>query len=364
MKKMLFIALCNINDLSNGVTLKVCAQIEGFKALGYDVVSATYDNDAILINGGHDEIRYESVHRRHDLFNHIKSYVKDHPMDLCFIRYPHLDLMMISVLKTLKTNIHRILIEIPSYPINYPKKSWTVRYFHMMDIINRHRLKKYIDLIFAVGSPVTTIYGIKTITIPNGYMRETQAILPYISEPNEINILSLTSFYDIHGLDRLIEGIKIHQKNDDYKVNVRVHLVGDGPEKEKLVSIVDTYNIQEYVKFYPPMSHDQLKDLYKIINMGCGPLAIHRTQYRYASPLKTKDYFQRGLPFFCAYEEIGVDKNYPYMYTFPLDDTPIDIKKLITFYQSYQPHIQSAMRDIQKYGEERFNWKNILRLGL
>lgn len=365
MKKLLLIALCDINDLSNGVTLKVRAQINAFIELGFDVYSATYGKNSVIIKGDdYEKINIVRNKRRHALFAEIKMFLKSHEIDIAFIRYPHLDFLVMQVLRALKQKTSRIILEIPSFPIDYPKFSLTVKYFHLMDFINRHRLKRYVDIILAIGYPVDRIYGIPAISIPNGYLSKTHSVEAFSNNPNQIDILSLSSFYNTHGFDRLIEGMKIFTQIDEHNFKICFHLVGEGPEKESLINLVNSYHLENHIKFYSSMSHDEINKLYRFINMGCGSLAIHRLNYTYASPLKTKDYFQRGLPFFCAYDEISVESNYPYVCRFPSDDSPIDIHRLITFYQSYSQNIDMVIKEMQMYGEERFNWKNILKLGL
>ncbi len=359
MKSLLFIALCDISDLTNGVTLKVRAQIEAFKQLGFQVTTATYRQNQISIQNDYVSLVKDSKFRRRDLFIEIRKFSKLNQFDVAFIRFPHFDLSVMSVLRLLKKKGVRVYLEIPSFPVNYPKKSLRVKYFQFFDNIHQHLLKKYIFQVLAVGSPSKTIYGIHNKTIPNGYMHETKPTEMHACQPEQIDILSLSSFYDIHGFDRLIEGYKLYMESNVHSTTVNIHLVGDGPCKSDLVSRVLTLKLEDYIKFYPPMSNDELNDLYKIVNMGCAPLAIHRTNYTYASPLKTKDYFQKGLPYFCAYEEIGIDTNYPYVLKFPLDDTPIDIHQIVSFYQSYQKNCEQVKFDMQAYGEERFNWKNI-----
>lgn len=366
MSKLLFIALCDLYDFTNGVTLKVNAQIAGFKELGFEVTSATYDKDSALIKNDHEEIRVQSIKKRRImLFQSIIKYVKNHEIGTVFIRYPHLDFQVMRMLSVLKSKASRIILEIPSFPLEYPKHSLTVKYFHFMDIMHRKHLKKYIDVILAVGRPVEEYYTVKVVTIPNGYMHQTESkTTVYPHDPHQIDMISLTSFYETHGIDRLIEGMKIYHNQGKNETNVTIHLVGDGPKKQHLVELTKEYHLEKYVKFYPPMSHDDINQKLSFINMGCGPLALHRAGYVYGSPLKTKDYFQRGLPFIYAYEEIGITADYPYACQFSFDDSPIDIRKVISFYQSYQPDIEKAVHEMKNYGMEHFNWKNILKLGL
>lgn len=366
MNKLLFIALCDLYDLTNGVTLKVNAQIIGFKELGFEVTSATYDKDDALIINEHEEVRVKSSKKRRiTLFQSIIQYVKHHEVGIVFIRYPHLDFQVMNMLKVLRPKASRIILEIPSFPLEYPKHSLTVKYFHLMDIIHRKQLNKYIDVILAVGKPVDEYYKVKMITIPNGYMHKHEdkpTIFP--SDPHQIDMISLTSFYETHGIDRLIEGMKIYANQGKNETNVCIHLVGDGPKKQHLMELTKEYHLEKYVKFYPPMSHDDINQKLSFINMGCGPLALHRADYIYGSPLKTKDYFQKGLPFIYAYEEIGITADYPYACQFSNDDSPIDINRVIKFYESYYPHIEKAVHEMKNYGMEHFNWKNILKLGL
>ena len=361
MKSLLLIALCDINDLSNGVTLKVRAQIGALKKMSYQVTTATYDFHQIIIQNEAYTLTKESKSRRKDLFKEVLRFIESNKVDICFIRFAHFDIRFMRILKKLKKKNVNIYLEIPSYPIKYPKKSLAARYFQFFDFMHQHQIKKYVNQILAVGSPSEKIFGVKNQTIPNGYMQETKKTDIYNCNEDQIDILSMSSFYDIHGLDRLVEGYKLYVKNPS-STKIYIHLVGDGPCKADLIKRVDDYQLSDYIKFYPSMSQTELSELYKIVNMGCAPLAIHRTNYKYASPLKTKDYFQRGLPYFCAYEEIGIDSNYPYVLKYPLDDTPIDFHQLVTFYKTYQSKCELVQQEMKTYGEAHFNWEYILSI--
>lgn len=361
MKKIIFIALTDINDLANGVTLKVRSQIHAFKTLGYDVTVATYDFDYILIETSHELWRLPSKKRRKDLFHNIELHIKDYAYDLLYLRLPHFDYMTMSMLKKVKNKDIPVYLEIPSYPIQYKKRSKSDLYFKFFDYLNRHRIHHYITRIFSVGEPTDSIFGVPNVSIPNGYLHDNYPVESFSCNQNDINILSVTHFYEAHGIDRLIEGLKLYSKNPNPTIKVHLHLVGDGPLKQAIVNRVTMYNINELVTFYPPMTHEDMRDLYRIINMGCGPLGVHRMHGVYASPLKTKDYFLHGIPYFCAHEEIGVDSNYPYILKMPMDESPISIADIISFYQSYQPFCKQVQLNMIEYGKDKFSWVNIYK---
>lgn len=68
-------------------------------------------------------------------------------------------------------------------------------------------------------------------------------------------------------------------------------------------------------------------------DFGIGSLARHRSQIDKIKTLKNREYAARGIPF--VYSETDDDfEKMPYILKAPADDTPLDIEKIIDFYES------------------------------
>ena len=105
---------------------------------------------------------------------------------------------------------------------------------------------------------------------------------------------------------------------------------------------------------YGPQKGDELEAIYDKANIGVGCLANHRIGSTFGSALKTKEYIAKGIPFIYGWKE-SVLENFEYALQFDLCDAPIDIKKVIDFYDSIPK--QDLPTLIRKHLSKKDTWE-------
>lgn len=83
-------------------------------------------------------------------------------------------------------------------------------------------------------------------------------------------------------------------------------------------------------------------------DMGIGSLARHRSGIDKIKTLKNREYAARGIPF--VYSETDDDfEHQPYILKAAPDDSPLDIEKVIRFYQSLKTTPLQIRMSIEQY---------------
>lgn len=357
-KRILYIGLTDIDDKYNGVTQKVKSQIDSLKSLGYECIFAGYKNNQIIINDKVLPVKNSKL-RRYKLMKEVLSHLSENAYDYLYLRYPHTDYMVIKVLKEFKRKGTKVFLEFPTYPIKYPISSLS-SIVHLINskIFNKY-LKKYVDKSISIGTQTNKIFGIDNISVPNGF-NQSNIDCFNIPEMGSINIVSASHFYDVHGYDRLIKGMGRYYQQDGEKVEISLNLIGDGPEKENLVKLVKANKLEDKVIFHGIRDSQTINEMLSKSNMGCGPLAAHRSNLIFASPLKTKDYFKNGIPFICSYNEIMVPDNYPYIHKFVSNESDINIDEIVEFFKTYKYDYKTHSDQMRQYGLDYLTWVSIM----
>lgn len=96
----------------------------------------------------------------------------------------------------------------------------------------------------------------------------------------------------------------------------------------------------------------ELDAVFEQSDMGIGSLARHRSGIDKIKTLKNREYAARGIPF--VYSETDDDfEHQPYILKAAPDDSPLDIEKVIRFYQS----LKTTPLQIRMSIEQSLSWK-------
>ena len=173
----------------------------------------------------------------------------------------------------------------------------------------------------------------------------------------EIHLIAVAEIHFWHGFDRLIHGLgKYYQGNPT--LSVYLHLLGDffgEREKEEILTPIQTYELEKYVICYGNQSGEALNNIFNQCDYAIGSLARHRSGITHIKTLKNREYAARGFGF--IYSETDDDfEQMPYILKVPADETPIDIKQLISFYQNQTLSPQEIRDSIQ-----HLSWKEQMK---
>jgi hypothetical protein len=177
------------------------------------------------------------------------------------------------------------------------------------------------------------IFGTPTINLSNGIdfnqIKQKGPVPPF---KNVLRLIGVAEIHFWHGFDRVLTGLAQYYRKP-YTRKILFEIVGDGVPEEMvgLKKIVATNHLEEYVTFHGVKSGNELDRLFEESHIGIGSLGRHRSCITHIKPLKNREYAARGIPF--IYSEIDDDfENMPYIMKAPADETPLDMEKIIEFY--------------------------------
>jgi len=74
--------------------------------------------------------------------------------------------------------------------------------------------------------------------------------------------------------------------------------------------------------------------------------------------VKVREYCARGIPFIIASTDPDFPDDFPYMMRVPANDEPIDIQKVIVFYERISS--TNYVDEMRKYAEQNLSWERKL----
>lgn len=90
--------------------------------------------------------------------------------------------------------------------------------------------------------------------------------------------------------------------------------------------------MENYVILYGKKHGEELDKIFDKCDFGIGSLGRHRVGIKHIKTLKNREYAARGIAF--TYSETDSDfDDMPYVLKMPADETPVNISKIISFYQ-------------------------------
>ena len=314
--------------------------IETLKLKGYhfDVITYTtggiYFNETLIYGN-----RIKSTILRKFFFKiwgyaEIRRSIKQEKYDFIWYRFRVFTFPFFRLIKDIKTPDTKIIFELGSFPFegelfNFKDK---LKYKIFVAFI-QNRLKNYVYKIITFCGQ-DSIYNIPTIKLSNGINKKNilnNPVTPLFK--NELNLISVSSVYYWHGLDRLIKGLANYYGNSFNPIKVSLHIAGEGMEINNLKNMVQELQLQEYVFFYGLVFGEKLNKMYSESHIGIGTLAMHRKDLTADSSLKNREYFAKGLPvILCTPDADFPGNECNYVKYVPRDDSDISIPGIIDFY--------------------------------
>lgn len=364
--KLLYITA--INEKSVGIRKKINMQINYLKSQQIDVTELDINRNGKnrVIDGILRRLPYTSIHKWSiDANNLIDT-------DCFYIRYAKCDYQFIkNIKKAKKINPKmKIIVEIPTYPYdNEAKFKIQHAMIQMKDRWNRRKMDKYVNRILTFSDD-EKIFNILTIRVSNAV--NTASIVPrkVVHSSESINIIAVANFGFWHGYDRFINGMDHYYKhtNESNKVNIVLHLVGEGNELLKYRTLVSKYNLSDHVLFYGMQEKKDLDKIYDRCEIGLDALGRHRSNIYYNSTLKGKEYGAKGLPIISGVKtELDNHQAFKYYIRVPADDSPVKMEEIIDFYNHIYNKNESketVNTNIRSYTETNFDvsvvWQQVV----
>lgn len=363
---------------SVGYKTKILGQIHGLIAFGLEIESISFSETGhislkkhvrnALDNNKGDEIilREKSKNifvRRQRLLSSALSRIRKSSFDFLYIRYPRSDPFYLLFLSIVKLFYPKILIfsEFPTFP--YDKEllegnSLRHAAIKILDMTTRGYLKCFVDRVIAINYP-DSIFGIQSIDISNGVdvdsfpLKEDRSIL---AMQHTINLLGVANVKPWHGYDRIILGLDKYYRTSSHNRKVVFHIVGAcEPFLSDLKELSATHAVEDYVVFHPPAKGAVLDKLFDMSDIGVSTLGAHRIGLYELSPLKSREYCARGLPFLLGYDDPDFSEDFAYALKVPSIDSPIDIQSVVFFLENICKELDGNQK-IRKYAVEKLDW--------
>ena len=339
--KALFLVYHGFSE-TNGISKKIHYQVDALKACGLDVQTCYLSesdgnkyrmiDDAILCDYGRG-IKGKLLKRIE--FNSIADYAINEGIRFVYIRSDHnANPFTIKMVKKMRKAGIRVVMEIPTYPYDNEKPSSGRKLQRFLDKYFRNSLAKHLCRIVTF-SDYKSIFGTPTIQISNGVDFSKIKLKQKTNDTShELHLIGVAEIHYWHGFDRLVQGlVNYYKKDPDYKVFF--HLVGNffgEREKNDILTLIETNHLESYIILHGAKHGEELDLLFEQSDMAIGSLARHRSGITNIKTLKNREYAARGLSFIYSEQDSDFEDK-PYILKVPADESPIDIRLIIEFYQ-------------------------------
>ncbi len=270
-------------------------------------------------------------------YNSLYHYIIDNNISLVYMRsLINAEPFIISFAKKLRRKGVKVVMEIPTFPYDHEGKELPLPNKIRFNInkLFRYSQAKNLDAIITF-SDYDMIFGQNTIKISNGVDFDSLPLKKtYREKPSILQLLVVAELHYWHGVDRAISGLAEYVNTNDQQ-KVHLNIVGK-PERASgfaLKQQVEKLGLNDYITFYGPLSGDDLDRVFEKADFGIASLGRHRSGITNIKTLKNREYAARGIPF--IYSEIDTDfESMPYVLKAPADESPIDINRILNFYDN------------------------------
>lgn len=323
------------------------------------------------------EVRKEKINILQGILSRLPfgSYAMDYDTALAqindpsfvYIRHTAVDRRYYFFLKKIREKYPavKMVLEIPTYPYNGELLTNSTMWpFYFKDLYRRKMLKNIVDRIVTF-SDYNNIFEIPTIKTQNGVMVDALTPVKCLNENiSEINLIAVSACISYHGYERCIRGLADYYGAEVNNKIVKFHIVGEGDELSAYKSLVQKYRLEQYVLFYGKKTGTELEAIYDMADVAMSTFGLYKINLSTTSPLKTKEYLAKGLPVVSGFhDKTFTDQNSDFCLEFPNDDSNVDIKKIIDFYEGILEKYKSkkALRDcIREYAKKNVDMSKVM----
>lgn len=281
--------------------------------------------------------------------------------DYVILRYPfNTDFSGISFIKK---HGHKIISEHHTNEIGELKS-------HGSSFINNIRIAleskfsseylKYVKAIIGVTNEIVQIELEKikiqkpTFIFSNGIDVESIKIAKREKINNTLKIIFAASYFSPwHGLDRVLNGLKIY---DNKKIAIELHLVGKVPQIYD--NDINYLNRKQNIKIinHGFIEPNKIDTLYDGKHLAIGSLALFRKRMKEACALKTRDNIARGVPFFYGYSDSDLDGTEYFAIKIEASESPVNFDEIVDFALNLENR-RTIQEDMREFALSRLDWK-------
>jgi len=356
--RIAYLDLSSVADPSAGYKKKIAAQIRAIETLGVEAILIDIANSSPINDNEKEQLAGSSIlrtlRRRKKLLKICAEQIELGLVDLVYARYPGGDNVFHRF-----TEIYGDLIvsEHQSIETKELRTARKVARLFSEEIYGKKVLKNIAGIV-GVTKEICN-HEVARSEIPDKpYLVSGNGIdvgsVPLRTPPEfdgkNLDLLCVAQVAKWHGLDRLIRGMDAYKGN----VNVRLHVVGDGAEVPNLKKLVADLKLESSVIFHGFKTGNELDEFFDRCHIAVGSLAIHRAGS--GSPLKSREYCARGIPFLDSAEDEDFPDNFQYRLVVKSDENLLSLEDIFLFAKNSMSNIShgEAMR---KFADENLDWK-------
>ena len=358
MKELFYLAMVDFENWeSDGICKKILNQIHALRSMHYNVDFCYIKKGVTYVQRDQEEKRIgkaKGIIIRKRVCEDVKNFMKNKKYEGIYIRYCFSDRYFINLLKFLKDNKVKIVVEIPTYPYDAEfQDKWDKKLVLFLDKYYRKIMKEYVDRIVTYSKD-KMIFGIPTLNCVNGIDFSQVSVRNNLQQATSINLIAVASMVKWQGYDRLIKGIGEYYRTNGRR-NLKLFLVGCGPEINYYKEISSKYKIDKHIFFCGMKFGEELDAIYNICDLAVAPLGMHRKDVYISSALKTREYVAKGLPIITStrIDVFPEDKCY-FVCRVPEDESLIDIRTIIKYYDEIylKKDKSDVIKEIRDYGKQ------------
>lgn len=358
-----------------GVYKKNIGQVNAYKDLGYETIFGYMLSDKFVFEFSNDRkieinlLQKGVFNKQKVIFKKVFEICKEYNVKLIHARWEYLNFYTYLSLASLRRTI-KVYLEIPTFPI-YPQRMKTLRdLFKAGDYssLSKSTIRYIIDassipfVRFGVDRIINfngydRVWGIKAIPLSNGVSINSLKIKK-INQSTEIRIVAVANIAVWHGYDRVLYGLHEYYKNslkNNIDTKVFFDVIGEGREKETLLTLCKKLDIEDYVIFHGYKVGEELDAIFDNSNVAVNLLGMHRIdKVKNVSSLKEKEYCAKGIPFICSSTR-SLGEVQKYIYEVPSDESPVDIEGVLNFLNNIGD-MDQVIKTLRGYALNNFDW--------
>jgi len=252
--------------------------------------------------------------------------------------------------------------ELAEYKAN--KAFFKVLKSYIFDKYVRRKAKGFVAVTKEIYEYEKPLYICNGVIITNGIDVANYKFrkIPIFDQKN-LNMIFVGNIRYWHGLERIVYSLE----NYSGKMNITFNICGlINQEDDYLTPIIKKIN-NPYVKInmLGYKTQKELDELFNKSHIAIGCLGLYKKNMEYASVLKNREYFARGIPIVFSEidEDICIKENKNLYLKVPNNSSKIDINNLIKFVTTFYRNADKNCLKIRKFAENNLDFdKKEMRL--
>jgi len=343
-------------EQSRGVYKKLLSQIKSSQNTKIDFLILTCDN--IEIDYPNVIVKYLSKNkfkRLKQISYYLNIYSKKYKYIL-FRKFVFNPFLLFSFLKVKRNNTFLITEhhtkEIPEYISKKEFKKVILEGFGILFLKIFNIIYKIIGVTNEIVKYESNLYKKKGIVVGNGILFDEKLYTGFSKFDNKTLklVMSVGDYYPWHGVERLIKSIQSYKGRYDISLSI---LAGNRHFKYK------EFEKYKFIKIYYNLNEQKMKEIYKKSNLAVSSLSIYKNNLKEATPLKSREYLQRGIPFIYAYDDPDLNEEVnKYLFKVPNKDSIIDFEDIIELIKYFDDNVSEFLVN---YAQNNLSWSYKLK---